>query len=41
MDIKFGISPCGKNADEAVKVGKTFRISGPTERNRKLEITAP
>jgi len=40
MDIKSGITPCGKNIDEAL-MEKIFKIFGPKESNRKLEITAP
>jgi hypothetical protein len=40
MYIKSGISPYGKNIDEAF-MEKIFKIFVPKESNRKLEITAP
>jgi len=40
MGIKSGISPCGNNIYEAL-MEKNFKIFGPKESNRKLEITAP
>lgn len=40
MVIKLGISPCGKNTEEAV-MRKIIRIFGPKEINRKSDTTAP
>jgi len=40
MDIKSGISPCGKNIDETL-MEKIFKIFGFKESKRKLEITEP
>jgi hypothetical protein len=38
MDIKPGISPCGKNVDQAL-MEKISKIFVPKESNRNLEIT--